>query len=286
MLLLLRYSSVSRPMFILEAESSSKSLRRMSTRDPPGGVARSVFLSASSIATAVAPAAYLSAPFWARAGSRSRSCCSQAFSASRALISASVLALSSATFCRAVLMASCFVALASSLTSARSFALGLSAMPSPPPPGQHRILRAAAAFHRAASASPLSRGAATSRTAAAVSAAVMAATAEAWLACLAFSGGFLLGDQNGSVHSSNLLRGPVSGNPRVAGHAANALASAGHFASLRNAADLGQTAAAAGRGSWLGWPCPVGGLQVAAWPRALQVQPTEGAWPPMLGRPP
>ena len=66
-------------------------------------------------------------------------------------------------------------------------------------------------------------------------------------------GGLLLGDEDGSVHSSIVLRSPVSGNPQVAGHAADALASAGHLASLR-----GGTAAAGGR------PSPVGRLHVAA----------------------
>ena len=63
---LLRESSASRSIFILEAESPSKSLRRVSTRDPPGGVSRWIFLSASSMAAAVASAARLSAhgPHW------------------------------------------------------------------------------------------------------------------------------------------------------------------------------------------------------------------------------
>ena len=61
-------------------------------------------------------------------------------------------------------------------------------------------------------------------------------------------GGVLLGDQDGSIHSSILLRGPVSGDLEVAGHAADALASPGHFASLKGGKDLGHTAAAAGVG--------------------------------------
>ena len=46
-------------------------------------------------------------------------------------------------------------------------------------------------------------------------------------------GDLLLGDQDGFVHRSVLLCGPVSGNPEVGGHAAEALARAGHFALLR-----------------------------------------------------
>ena len=48
-------------------------------------------------------------------------------------------------------------------------------------------------------------------------------------------GGLFLGNQDGSVHHSVLLRGPVSGNPEVAGHAADALAHVSHFALLGNA---------------------------------------------------
>ena len=103
---LLRESSASRSIFILETESPSKSLPRVSTRDPPGGVSRWIFLSASSKAVWVASAAPLSTSSWARAESCARFCCSWASSASWALISASVLAFSSATFIRAVLMAS------------------------------------------------------------------------------------------------------------------------------------------------------------------------------------
>ena len=91
---------------ILEEASPSKSFRRVSTRDPPGGVSRRSLASASSIAAAVAAAARLSASSRARAASASRVCCSRAFSASNAASSASVLALSSATFRRAASMAS------------------------------------------------------------------------------------------------------------------------------------------------------------------------------------
>ena len=77
--------------------------------------------------------------------------------------------------------------------------------------------------------------------------------------------GLLLGDHDGSFHRSVLLRGPVSGNPEFAGHAAHALARVGHFASLRGSEGWGHTAAAAGGGSWAAWHSPVGRLHVAAW---------------------
>ena len=78
-------------------------------------------------------------------------------------------------------------------------------------------------------------------------------------------GGLLLGDQDSSVHSSVVLRGPSSGNRKVAGHTVDALARVGHFASLRGGEDLGLTAAAACGGSWRVKTSPVGRLHVAAW---------------------
>ena len=51
----------------------------------------------------------------------------------------------------------------------------------------------------------------------------------------------------------------------VAGQAADALARAGHFASLRGSEGWGHTAAAGGGGSLPGWRPPVGQLHVAAW---------------------
>ena len=77
------------------------------------------------------------------------------------------------------------------------------------------------------------------------------------------AGGLLLGNEDGSVHSSSLLRSPVSGNPQVARHATDALASADHLASLRG----GTTAA--GRE-----PSPVDRVQVAARACAPQGQRT------------
>ena len=38
----------------------------------------------------------------------------------------------------------------------------------------------------------------------------------------------LLGDADGALHGSVLLRGPLRGNPKVAGHSAGTLAGAGH----------------------------------------------------------
>ena len=89
-------------------------------------------------------------------------------------------------------------------------------------------------------------------------------------------GSLLLGDQDSSVHSSVVLRGPVSGNQKDAGHTVEALAHVGHFALLRGGEDLGHTAAAACGGSWPVETSPVGRLHVAAWALALQVQGTGG----------
>ena len=87
-----------------------------------------------------------------------------------------------------------------------------------------------------------------------MTAAEMDATAKAWIAIPFHPVSRLLkGDEDGSVQSSIVLRNPVSGNPEAAGHAENALASAGHFASLRGGI------AAAGRG-----PSPVIRLHVTA----------------------
>ena len=77
-------------------------------------------------------------------------------------------------------------------------------------------------------------------------------------------GVLLLGIQDGSVDRSVLLRGLVSGNPKVVGHTAHTLARAGHFASLRGGEDLGHTAAAADGGSWAAWRPLVCRLHVAA----------------------
>ena len=127
---------------ILEEASPSKSFRRVSTRDAPGGVSRRSLASASSIAAAVAAAARASASSRARAASASRACCSRAFCASNAASSASVLAFSSATFRRAASMASFLaasswalaVASAWALSSASLFALsGQAPLPAPSP---------------------------------------------------------------------------------------------------------------------------------------------------------
>ena len=115
---LLPVSTSSGSSAILEEASPSNSLRRVSTRDPPGGVSRRSLASASSIAAAVAAAARLSASSRARAASASRACCSRAFSASNAANSASVLAVSSATFRRAASMASFLAASAWALAVA------------------------------------------------------------------------------------------------------------------------------------------------------------------------
>ena len=115
---LLRESSATRSIFILEAGSPSKNLRSVSTRDPLRGVSLRIFLSASSMAAAVASVARVSASSWARGASCSRCCCSRTFPASRALSSASVLAFSSATFRRVVSMASGFTASAWGFISA------------------------------------------------------------------------------------------------------------------------------------------------------------------------
>ena len=60
-------------------------------------------------------------------------------------------------------------------------------------------------------------------------------------------GGLLLANEGGSAHSSILLHGPISGNLEAAGHAADALVSAGHLAALK-----GGTAAAGRESSPVG----------------------------------
>ena len=87
----------------------------------------------------------------------------------------------------------------------------------------------------AASIPRLSQAAAACRPAAALSAAEMAAAAELW-AAMPFSQweAPFLGDEDSSVHSIILLRGQVSAHAQIAGHAAGALSTAGHLASMRD----------------------------------------------------
>ena len=120
---LLPVSSSPRSSFILEEASLSKSFRKGSTLDPPGGLSRLSLASASSIAAAVAATARLTASSPARAASASRARCSRAFSASKAASSASVLALPSGTFLRAASMASLLAASAWALAIASAWAL-------------------------------------------------------------------------------------------------------------------------------------------------------------------
>ena len=112
---------------ILEEASPSKSFRRVSTRDPPGGVSRRSLASGSSIPATVAAAARTSASFRARAVPASRACCSRAFCASNAASSASVWAFSSATFRRAASRVSFLAASAWAFAVVSAWAL------SPPP---------------------------------------------------------------------------------------------------------------------------------------------------------
>ena len=68
-------------------------------------------------------------------------------------------------------------------------------------------------------------------------------------------GSLLLGYQESPVTRSVLLRGLVSSNPEVAGHAADALARAGRFDLLRDSRGRGQTAAVLVEGpGWAGAP--------------------------------
>ena len=85
---------------------------------------------------------------------------------------------------------------------------------------------------------------------------------------------FLLGDQDGSVQGSVLLRDLISGHPEVVGYTADTLASTGHFASLRGGKGLCHTAAADSGGSLAGWCSLMGRLHIAALALALQVQQT------------
>ena len=172
---------------ILEEASPSKSFRRVSTRDPPGGVSRRSLASASSIAAAVAAAARASASSRARAASASRACCSRAFCASNAASSASVLAFSSATFRRAASMASFLaasswalaVASAWALSSASFFALSWASASSSAFTSAS-LQAMASCVRRASSSVALIRAATASWAAAAVRPAAMAATFEAW----------------------------------------------------------------------------------------------------------
>ena len=166
-----RESSASRSIFILEAESRSKTLRRVSTRDPPGGVSRLIFFSASSIAAAVASAAHLPASSFGAGGV-----------SLTLLLQPGLLGLHGPE-----LRLSLGLLLDdSSSNGLDGFPLGLAPMPSalPPswrwPPGRRGLCEQLP--DPAASASRLSWAAAVSRTAAAVSAAEMATTAEVWIA--------------------------------------------------------------------------------------------------------
>ena len=77
-----------------------------------------IFFLAYVKAAAAASSASLPGSSWAGAVSSSRALCSRAFFASIALISASVLVFSPATFCRVVSMASRFAVSAQALSSA------------------------------------------------------------------------------------------------------------------------------------------------------------------------
>ena len=69
--------------------------------------------------------------------------------------------------------------------------------------------------------------------------------------------GLLLGDPDGTLHGSVLLRGPLAGNPKDAGHPTAALTGAGHV-------PLVGSDAAAGPGLVDRHPSTVGRLHVAA----------------------
>ena len=103
----------------------------------------------------------------------------------------------------------------------------------------------------------------------------MAATAEAWVGmpCSQLAAS-TWGMRTASSTAALCCTARSQGNPEAPGQAADALSSTGHFASLRGAEDLGHTAAAACGGCWLGQPCPVDRLHVAAGARALHVQET------------
>ena len=92
-------------------------------------------------------------------------------------------------------------------------------------------------------------------------------------------GGLLMGDANGALHGSVLLRGPLPGNPKVAGHPADALTGARHV-------PLGGSGAVAGAGL-VGWhPPAVGRLHVAAgacWGLLGPQEQLTGLGPGLLG---
>ena len=128
------------------------------------------------------------ASLWMRAVPSSRTLCDWAFSASKPLISASDVASSLGTFCRAVSVASGFVASGQTLFSAPFRALSWARASSNAPTSAFFLAmaswaapasRAAAASRASASISHLSLAVTASRGAAALTAAEMAATAEA-----------------------------------------------------------------------------------------------------------
>ena len=92
-------------------------------------------------------------------------------------------------------------------------------------------------------------------------------------------GGLLTGDADGDLHGSVLLLGPLMGNPKVAGHPADALTGARHV-------PLGGSGAAAGAGL-VGWhPPAVGRLHVAAgacWGLLGPQEQLTGLGPGLLG---
>ena len=254
--------------FILEEASPSKSLRRVSTRDPPGGVSWRSLASASSIAAAVAAAARASASSRARAASASRACSSCAFCASNAASSASVLAFSSATFRRAASMASFLaasswalaVASAWALSSASFFALpwasaSSSAFTSASLPGNGLLRQAGFLVGcRQLTVDPGGRcpmggcgreSGRNGRHGLGVDGHAMRPLRS-----------LLLGDAGGALHGSAVLPGPLPGNPTVAGHPTGALTGARHV-------PFGSDAAA-GAGLVGRHPPAVGRLHVAA----------------------